>query len=237
MYKATIELGAINRMMKLKFGLILQNDLKNNYNQVINRFNYSGNDYVKINPKPFITIDITSKMDKGEEWNNERTVSLNRLSLFALIKALERMILNFTKVKNLYYMDNDKLILNKIEAANIVETVLCNNKVIRLQPCVVPSDDENDDEVYEGCAFFINRIENFAYLTYTELMFLLHELKKIDMTALSLLLMETVKSYQVQNSDIKHIDNPVSEKSQEEKGMESTVKSLNLAIKKEIPDI
>ena len=36
------------------------------------------------------------------------------------------------------------------------------------------------NKVYEGCIFYINNMENFAYLTYTEMEYLYYELTKVD---------------------------------------------------------
>ena len=228
MYKASIELVRINKMMRIKFGLIMEGDVRNQFQQLISRFNYSGNDYFRINPKPFVTIDISSKLDKGEEWTSNRMVTLNRMSLFFLIKSIERLAENFVKVKNLYYMDNGKLILNRESASNVTETIRCNNKTVRIQPCVVPSDNNDDSDVYEGCAFFINRVENFAYLTYQELTYLLYELKKIDMSSLSLHLISIVTQENLitREKESEHIDHPVSEKVEIETG--SSTKILNV---------
>lgn len=222
-------------MMRLKFSIIVEDDTPNNFNQIVKKFKYLGNDYLKVNPKPFITIDITSKLDKGEEWTSNRTVNINRMGLFLIKTSLERLVRNFIQVKNLYYMDKGKLILNKEEAQRIMETITCGNKAIRIQPCVVPSDDENSDDVYEGCAFFINRMENFAYLTYTELCFLLHELKNINMNQLSMELITIVNQYKEEKTEEIAIDNPISEKAEIEN--QSSVKVVKVLPKKEIPDI
>jgi hypothetical protein len=62
MYKASIEIGKINKMMKLKFGLIVKPDDTVKYKDanVVSKFNYGGNDYLRINPSPYIIIDISS---------------------------------------------------------------------------------------------------------------------------------------------------------------------------------
>ena len=55
MYKASIELARINKSLKLKFGLIIESESeKKNYQKIVSKFNYAGNDYLRINPKPFV---------------------------------------------------------------------------------------------------------------------------------------------------------------------------------------
>ena len=78
MYRATIEITKINSMMKIKFGIIISSDedkkyLGNQSNKLISKFNYNGNDYLRINPHPFIVIDISS-MSKNEGWNANMSV-------------------------------------------------------------------------------------------------------------------------------------------------------------------
>ena len=47
MYKASMELGRINKVIKLKFDLIIQSDdEKKNYQKLINNFNFNGNNYL-----------------------------------------------------------------------------------------------------------------------------------------------------------------------------------------------
>ena len=76
-----------------------------------------------------------------------------------------------------------------------------NNKTIVLRPCVVPDEESTTNHVYEGSVFYINNMENFAYLTYTEMEYLYYELSKIDMSALSLQLVTIVKQFENQKSE------------------------------------
>lgn len=194
MYKATIELGRINKNLKLKFGLIIESEAdKQNYNKLVHKFNYMGNDYLRINPRPFIIIDISSSSDK-ENINKDQFVTLNKISLYSFIKALGKLISQFREIKDLFYYTNKKLMVNNMHAQNITKTVATNSKYIRLQPCVVPSDDV-ENKFYEGCVLCINSYENFCYITYSEMEFLYYELSHINMTQLSLELINTVSLF------------------------------------------
>ena len=76
-----------------------------------------------------------------------------------------------------------------------------SSKTIMLKPCVVPDEESTTGVVYEGCIFYINNLENFAYLTYTELEYLYYELAKIDMTSLAMQLITIVSQYEKQKSE------------------------------------
>lgn len=190
-------------MMKLKFGIIVKPDDTTKYKDanVISKFNYSGNDYLRVNPNPYIIIDIASYMTKGEAWNPNQSVTLTRYYLFRFLQGLKRFINDFHSHKDLFYYQNDELVVNNEVAYEITISVPTNSsKMIMMKPCVVPDEESSTGNVYEGCIFYINTMENFAYLTYTEMEYLYYELSKIDMTSLSLQLITIVKQFENQSS-------------------------------------
>ena len=204
MYRATIEITKINSMMKIKFGIIISSDedkkyLGNQSNKLISKFNDNGNDYLRINPHPFIVIDISS-MNKNEGWNANMSVSLNRMGQYKFVQSLKKFIRDFSNYKNLFYYENNKLIVNQSVVNEVSMNISTNSKIIRLQPCVVP-DEENQELVYEGAILFINNMQNYAYLTYDELNYLLWEIERIDMTVLSLEILDIVKLYYDEKTD------------------------------------
>jgi hypothetical protein len=186
--------------MKLKFSLIINsNDDTKNYNKLVNKFNYLGNDYIKINPRPFVTIDISKSTEDG--WSSNQSVNLNKQSLFLFIRILERMIKQFKSIKELFYYQNDKLTVNNRISKEITMDFVSCNKHIRLQPCVV-SDDEINNKFYEGCVFCINSYDNFCYITYEEMEYLYYELSHIDMMELSLSVINTVNLFRNAEEEI-----------------------------------
>jgi hypothetical protein len=204
MYKASIEIGKINKMMKLKFGLIVKPDDTVKYKDanVVSKFNYGGNDYLRINPSPYIIIDISSYMTKGEAWSPNQSVTLTRYYLFRFLQGLRKLIHDFQFHKDLFYYQNNELVVNN-EVSNTVTISIptSGNKTIMMKPCVVPDEESSTGNVYEGCIFYINNMENFAYLTYTEIEYLFYELSKIDMNALALQLITIVKQFENQKSE------------------------------------
>ena len=107
---------------------------------------------------------------------------------------LQKIYKVFSEVKNLFYYDSydgqNKLVINKDIASKYVDQFHCNNKVICIQPSVVIETETNNAE-YEGILMAINRYDNYTYLTYTEIEYLLYELKRIDMHSLCLQLINT----------------------------------------------
>ena len=98
MLKATMEIGKVNKIMLLKFGIILKPDIpKNQYNylQVESKFNYMGNEYYKLKPNPFVTIDISKGADKKEGWSINQSVNFNRMKLFEFLKKLREFIYKY----------------------------------------------------------------------------------------------------------------------------------------------
>ena len=187
MLKASIELFKIHKSFKVKFGLILKEDeYQNKTNlQLISKFTFNGNEYVRINPYPFITIDIMGRLEKNEEWNTNFSVTMNRKDLFLLILSLKKIHKKFSDDKDLfYYDDKNELVVDVKRANNAKEIVNVGSKTLWFQPCIVTN--EENKSVYEGLFMVINSPDYFTYLTYFELGYLIHELTHLDMGSLSM---------------------------------------------------
>lgn len=191
MFKASIELGKINKSLKLKFGLIIESESdKKAYQKIISKFNYNGNDYLRINPRPYISIDISSKND--EAWSTNQSFTLTKPSLFIFKKQLSTMISEYKSYSDLFYYKNDTLIYDQKYTQIVSKDIIsANNKHVKLVPCVV-YDEEIENKAYEGCALFINSRDNFVYITYTEMEYLLENLSNINMDELSIQLINSV---------------------------------------------
>lgn len=188
MYKGSIDIATINKSCKIRFGLIFADDNPKFKNmELISKFNYNGNKYLKIRPHPFITIDISSSsLDRGEAWNTNQSVNLNRKDLFLFIQKLKQIHAEFINEKNLFYYDeNGALKVDSVLADKHKEIHKCSNgKALWMQPCVVQNEEDNLD--YEGIFLCINSVDYFSYFTYTELEFLIEVLSEINMTELSM---------------------------------------------------
>ena len=83
--------------------------------------------------------------------------------------------------------------------------------------------------------FCISKYEKFCYITYGEMKYLLHELKHIDMIALSLHLINTVKLYdqlEEENIEVKPLPAP-----KEEDYNKETTKFVKMEMDNTIPEI
>lgn len=202
MVKASIELFRIHKSFKVKFGLILKEDESNPNNknfQLINKFSFKGNDYIRISPYPFITIDIMGRLEKYEEWNANFSVTMNRKDLFMLILSLKGIYKKFSEDKDLfYYNEQNELVVNGVRADNAKVVISVGNKTLWFQPCVVTN--EEDKVSYEGLFMVINSPDYYTYLTYVELEYLIYELSHIDMNSLSLLLIDVCSKPEIMNS-------------------------------------
>lgn len=215
MYKASIELFRIHSSCKVRFGLIVKDDNPDKFGKLINKFNFSGNDYIKITPFPFITVDITSKMDKNEEWNSNRTFNLNRRELYIFIGRLQHLYDTFIREKSLfYYDDNHVLQVNKTLALKFREYAVCGNKTILMQACVV--ENEENHELYEGIFISVNSMDYFTYLTHGELGYFLYELKRINMSDLTMQIINTVYLMEEMEKTKMKLKSPIQEQKEEE---------------------
>lgn len=191
MFRTTMDLCSVNKNMKLRFGVVVQNekDIKKMYNQkgqvpTMSTFTIQGVEYLKLHPYPYLTIDIAKSGDKGDAWNSNLQVNINSLYMFRLKKTLQELLDNFP-TKNLYYKQNGKLVVNQDIAGPLARVVKTNTKVIKLVYAVVP-DEENKEIEYEGISFMINTMDSFCLLTYDELEFLIYYLDKINLDQLAL---------------------------------------------------
>lgn len=214
MYKANIELFKVHSSCKVRFSLIIKDDKDDQYGQLINKFNFSGNDYLKITPYPFITIDITSKMDKNEGWSSNRSFNLNRRELYFFICKLNQLYNRFVTEKKLFYLNQGRLFVDRELAEQYKEYVVCGNKTILMQACVVEPEDSKD--LYEGIFLSINSMDYFTYLTYSDMEYLLYELKRINMSDLTMQVINTV--YLTAELEKKEMQKkaPIAEKKEEE---------------------
>jgi len=154
--------------------------------ELVSKFNYNGNKYLKIRPHPFITIDISSSIDKGEGWSANQSVNLNRKDLFLIIQKLKKIYDEFTNEKDLFYYDDENhLKVDQVLADKHKEIYNCSNgKSLWMQHCVVQNEEDNLE--YEGIFLCINSVDYFSYFTYTELGFMISVLSEINMTELSM---------------------------------------------------
>lgn len=235
MQKATIELFKVHKSFSVKFSIIIKDDNPNTYQKLVNKFKYNGNDYVKIVPHPFITIDITTKADKKEGWSSNQSFNMNRKELYSFICKMKKMCQNFVSHKALfYYDDNGVLTVNQSESQEIKDVLIAGNKTILLQPCVIYN--EEDKQRYEGIFLSINSMDYFSYLTYFEMQYLIQELVRLDVNALTMSLINTVALYEDMETKEIEIQKPIITE-QVEEVIVDTKPRIRIEEPHEIPDI
>ena len=194
MYKASLDLGRINQHLKVTFNVVMKGDnqaqASKYLSETIDKFNYNGSTYLKFHPNPFITLDISGAGDKGEGWNPNMSVNLNKMALYEFNQNCEEII-NAFQVKQLFYVVDKKLKLNTEISKNLIRQFKVGNKSIVLAHTVVTDTDAPNTE-YEGVSMMINSVDNFALITYSEFKYLHHLLTNVNMDILS---MELINAY------------------------------------------
>ena len=232
MYKVNLELGKINKYMKLKFGIVVKSEQQ--HMQLMNKFSISGNTYFKVNPYPTVTIEISSNVDKNEAWNTNRSITLNKMSRFQFVKRLKTIISSFTEIKNLFYYQNGRLCIDKSIAGSIRDMVKVSQKTCLFMPSVI--EDEETKDQFEGVVFMINSPENYCYLTFEELEYLCDTLDRLDFDTLTLQLINLISNYdnKITEETIKPANRIETEKVEEEL---TTLPIQPLATENTIPEI
>ena len=177
MYRAIIELFKINTL-KVKFGVVLRQDVVSPNVQIqpiISKFTIEGNDYLKIAPHPYVTLEICA-----DDRSYNSSITFNRYYLYLLIKTLKKCAIQFINNKDLFFYMENKLIVS--ETSETFTASSASAKKIKIKPSVIT---DHTGKEYEGVILYINSMSSYTYLTYTELEYLINELNKIDMTQLS----------------------------------------------------
>ena len=213
-HKFSINLFNGHKECKIDFMLFLDyldmSETKPKFKPIFNRFVFNGNEYIKIIPRSYITIDITSKMDKQEQltYNPNSFCALNVQEMFYFKENLKSLIACYMDPSiPLYKLNEERELLVNTELAQkyIKTTRVSSNKMIKLVPAVVTQELVQ----YEGCALYINSMDNITYLTISEMCFMLDQLNKIDYTNLTL---QCIQLYHIlDNKSIEKLELPKKE--------------------------
>ena len=241
----TIELFSVHQSFRVRFTMVIKNDdlvsqkyqFKNK--GVINKYAYDGNVSLKINPFPFIIIDISTKQDKKEGWNANWSFALNRRELFIMIVKLTNLYKKFKTIENLFYINSyAETESNKEISEYNKEKFIASNKRISVQACVVDDVTSGSSTAkYEGIVMYINNYDFYTYLTYAELEYLLYELRKIDINHLMMdAINTTLLSEKIEADKIKATPKPPIQQPEEEEIID-TKPSIYIPESNIIPEI
>lgn len=167
--------------------------------RVHNEFNFENKDYVRIDTKPFVTLEPIS--EEGV-WAPGRTLIVSNRNIFALIKGLKEAK-QVLYEKDVFATKNGELILyNDVAEQNrVVIRIPFTKQAVAIRAAVVRG---SDDITYEGVILLINDDNNFAYLTIDELESLIYNISRIDFNVYSQMLL----NYYIQYYGI-NVNNPL----------------------------
>ena len=198
MKKISVELSRVSKGMRLKFNLILDSPESPNQRKdsgLTSVYEIDGNQYIKLNPHPYLTIDISDSFGKKDGWNYNHSVNINWLAKMKLERVLLFSLQNM-KIKNLFYYGTDnRLYVNHNVSKPLEERMkfVLGNKYCEMKYAVI-KDETNIDIEYEGIIFLINSAENFCYLTVDELSLLYYILTNTNLNTIALQVMSYYES-------------------------------------------
>ena len=198
MYRLTYDLGKVGKYMNLKVSFIAKDDQFNTQSirkqPIFSKFKFKGSDYLNINPRPYITIEITDPLCKNESsgFDPTKRINLNRYGVFWLKKAIAKIKNNFINMKDLYYYYEGRLTIQTDRANEASYSMIVNNKRITLKPTII---EDSETHVYhEGILFCINDESNHAPLNYAELEYLYDIICNINFESIMTLLLVSDES-------------------------------------------
>lgn len=193
MYKGSIDIGWVNKSLRVSFNLVIMgnNDGYQRFNsKIINKFACNNSEYLKFTPRPYLTLDICKYENKQKIYDPACQINISKRNLFVLIQRVKKMIENF-KIQDMFFIKNKQLRLNIDKAKSVSQVMRTNDKAIYMIHGVIP-DDERPDVQYEGITLMINNAANYVLITYDELLYLYYILTNVNMDMLS---MQLINSY------------------------------------------
>ncbi len=192
MYKLTYNLMKIDDRINIDVSMYIQNDEQLATSKLMDaakekaktyRVYAKGMDkYISFNTRAFIEI----KIDPWQKDINDpnKYIKCNRYDIFRLTKAFDIILVNFKSVKDLFFYDtNKKLHLNddlKDKASLIVPL---KEKTLKIVPSLI--EDTVSGSQHEGVTIFVNTNNSYCFLTYTELEYMNHVLKSVDIDTIT----------------------------------------------------
>lgn len=214
MYKISLELGRVGNL-KVTFGLIVKDSpeavarmMYRKHSDLIDRFNYGGSEFLRFTPNPFISMRIMRNDENNTEKDLKDSISMNRMMTFEFVKKSEKVIEAF-KIPDIFYTENKITKINSEVAAQHVQTVISmidKSKAIQIYHAVV--DDSVTGNPYEGVSMSFYSVDHTVQLTYMEFEYLVHLIKSLDMTLMSMVLINSYIGIESNLADGKNITAP-----------------------------
>lgn len=143
-------------------------------------------------PRACISIQLNDQGKMKDTNYNDRWIMLDGKSIFRLKEAFQKFYEGF-QIPELYFYDNDVLKLNQELSKEKTVEVLTSNKTLKISYAIIKGEESGSSD-FEGIVIFINNYSIYFTLTYFELGYMISELEKIDLTTLSLQMIQHLNS-------------------------------------------
>ena len=190
MRRTSLDLQTISQYIRIKVGLILDDDNTNtnvrlaNSTKPIGLFTAGNNQYLTLKPHPYIILEFKSR-DKSDN-NIPFTVNLNNIGKIRLERVVDRILPQLYDPE-LFFMDkHDKLRMNLVKAKRITTTIaLPNNSTITIKPIIF-----NDDIEDVGCVAIENQNGRSAIMSIDELDMICACIKTVNLYTIGLQMLQ-----------------------------------------------
>lgn len=220
-----MDICKINSILTLKFNTILESDIQNpnvakfykTQKSCDGLYEFNGSLYYKVHPTSYLSLDFQEPSRYNEEsvYNPYRTININKMFTFLLIREIKKSIEDFHAHINsntpiFWYDEQENLKYDPGLAKSISVNMNYMNRHIELLYTVREVEDATGTTLTPGCVLFSHSIADSVFLTLEEYEYLLYQLERVDFNQLSLQLIDLAyrKKYsinQTQNDHVQHI--------------------------------
>lgn len=188
MYKLTYFLGKVNDNLQLNAVMYIADDnslalstFKNKESfKTIQRFKISGDEYFRFSPRPKIEI-VIDPLQK-DQYDPNKHIRCNKMDVFKMIRALERINHLFRTVTDLYYYYEGKLVLDDTKKDEVSDIIRLTDKTLKVVPTIIVDNDSGKQ--HEGIILYSNNESASCHLTYLEMCYLIYLLKNSDIDSI-----------------------------------------------------
>lgn len=204
MYKASVTIAKINPYLSIRFNTIIHSDdrgiaVNKFYKSHLDceeRFSFNGSDYYKVYPSAYVSLEFQENGDRSQ-YNPMRTINLNKIQLYSLIKELKRSLNNFYQLSKsptpVFWYDKDILKMDDIVAETIAVNKKFQGKEINIKYIISTYDTATENIKVAGCILYSTSIADSCFMSIEQLEYFLYELEHIDFTSTALQLINLAK--------------------------------------------
>ena len=188
MFRLKQQLAKINKL-DISFNIIIEDEKTTKLETMnhtepklsVRKYKISENRFLDVTFNGYISLDISRAEDSSEGRSPARRITLNKFDTFRLLKVLNILKEEFINIKDLFVYDSShNLSFNRNYSGKIDKKIVTsNNKAILIIPSTVP-DKYKETIMHEGIILSINTIDNYVYLNFEEMEYLIYILNKID---------------------------------------------------------